>query len=269
MTGPRNEMQARRAEELLVQRVTEGLSPSEAAELASLGAAEDLSFEQAVAALDLAFSRPVEPPPQLLERILADTGVGPTLSASPPVDIASARRRRGREVVAWTVAALGFAAAAGALLWAAGRTSSYEEREQVASSPTIEQQRLHLLNVPDAQTIHWAATKDPAGQNLSGDLVWSPSRQEGYAKFAGLAANDPSRTQYQMWIFDKGRDDKFPVDGGVFDIAPAGPSGETIIRISPRLRVSDVALFAVTIERPGGVVVSGRDRIVATAAPKG
>jgi len=116
---------------------------------------------------------------------------------------------------------------------------------------------------------HEVATKDPAGQHVHGDLVWSPSRQEDYMKLAGLAVNDRSQMQYQLWIFDKNRDDKFPVDGGVFDVVPTGHSGETIVRITPRLPIQQAALFAVTIERPGGVVVSSRDRIVVTAAPKG
>ncbi len=35
-----------------------------------------------------------------------------------------------------------------------------------------------------------------------------------------------------------------------------------------KLSVDDPVLFAVTIEKPGGVVVSKRERIVVTAAPK-
>ena len=83
-------------------------------------------------------------------------------------------------------------------------------------------------------------------------------------RFVGLAAHDPTKTQYQLWIFDKDRDDKYPVDGGVFD---AGPNGEVIIKISPKLHVDEPVLFAVTVEASGGVVVSKRERIVVTAAP--
>lgn len=36
--------------------------------------------------------------------------------------------------------------------------------------------------------------------------------------------------------------------------------------ISPKLHVTDATLFAVTVEAPGGVVVSKRERIVVTAA---
>ncbi|MEM7228940.1 MAG: anti-sigma factor, partial [Planctomycetota bacterium] len=81
----------------------------------------------------------------------------------------------------------------------------------------------------------------------------------------GLEANDPSVMQYQLWIFDAERSADHPVDGGVFDI-PAG-GGEVIVPIDPKLAVSDATLFAITVEQPGGVVVSARERIVLLAQP--
>ena len=92
----------------------------------------------------------------------------------------------------------------------------------------------------------------------------SPGTQKGFMRFVGLAVNDPKQLQYQLWIFDKHRDQAFPVDGGVFDITP---SGEVIVPISAKLPVGEPTLFAVTVEKPGGVVVSKRERIVVTAAP--
>ena len=83
-------------------------------------------------------------------------------------------------------------------------------------------------------------------------------------RFANLAPNDPKLSQYQLWIFDKQRDEKYPVDGGVFDVTA---TGEVIVAISAKLPVGDAVLFAVTVEAPGGVVVSKRERIVVTAAP--
>jgi anti-sigma-K factor RskA len=82
-------------------------------------------------------------------------------------------------------------------------------------------------------------------------------------RFVGLAPNDPAKTQYQLWIFDRTRDQAFPVDGGVFDVTA---SGEVIVPITAKLHVDDATLFAVTVERPGGVVVSRREHIVVTAA---
>jgi anti-sigma-K factor RskA len=66
-----------------------------------------------------------------------------------------------------------------------------------------------------------------------------------------------------LWIFDGTRDDRYPIDGGVFNI-PSGQS-EVIIPITAKLEVRDPAMFAVTIEKPGGSVVSSRDRIVVLA----
>lgn len=62
---------------------------------------------------------------------------------------------------------------------------------------------------------------------------WSNARQSGYMRFTGLAANDPSESQYQLWIFDGERDDRYPIDGGVFDV-PA--SGEVVVPIAAKLR---------------------------------
>ena len=56
------------------------------------------------------------------------------------------------------------------------------------------------------------------------------------------------------------------MDGGVFDV-PA--SGETVVLFAPRVPVGRATLFAVTVERPGGVVVSDRSRLPAVAKVPG
>ena len=96
-------------------------------------------------------------------------------------------------------------------------------------------------------------------------MVWDPSTQRGYLRLHGLPANDARQTQYQLWVFDATRDQKYPVDGGVFDV-PAG-GGPVVVPIRVPIRVGQAVLFAITVERPGGVVVSGREHIVATAQP--
>ena len=63
---------------------------------------------------------------------------------------------------------------------------------------------------------------------------------------------------------DGERDKRYPVDGGVFDV-PAN-SGEVVIPIHAELPIRKLAAFAVTIEKPGGVVVSARDRVVVLGA---
>jgi anti-sigma-K factor RskA len=108
------------------------------------------------------------------------------------------------------------------------------------------------------------ATKDPAAAGVTGDVVWDPATQRGFLHFSGLAANDPAVHQYQIWIFDGARDKRFPVDGGVFDI-PANTS-DVVIPIRAALMVHKPAAFAVTVEKPGGVVVSGREHVVVLGA---
>jgi hypothetical protein len=78
-------------------------------------------------------------------------------------------------------------------------------------------------------------------------------------RLAGVAVNDPRLKQYQLWIFDRAQDERYPIDGGVFDV-PTG--GEVIVPIRAPIRVVEPYLFAVTEEKPGGVVVSRRDPIV-------
>ena len=110
----------------------------------------------------------------------------------------------------------------------------------------------------------WKATEDSTAVGATGDVVWSERAQRGVMRIAGLVPNDRKRFQYQLWIFDKKRDQRYPVDGGVFDI-PAG-AREVFVPIDARVPVGDVAMFAVTIEPPGGVVVSTRERIALLAS---
>ncbi|MEZ4307269.1 MAG: anti-sigma factor [Polyangiaceae bacterium] len=120
-----------------------------------------------------------------------------------------------------------------------------------------------LLAVAGTQKAPWTATKDPGATGASGDVIWHNGVQRGYMRFTGLAPNDPSKTQYQLWIFDGERDERYPVDGGVFDV---GPEGEAVVPIAAKLHVNKPTLFAITIEKPGGVVVSAREHIVLTAS---
>jgi hypothetical protein len=104
---------------------------------------------------------------------------------------------------------------------------------------------------------------DPTGQAVRGDVVWDANSQTGYMRFHGLRRNDPNVEQYQLWIFDARRDERFPVDGGVFNVRNA--SGDEVIRFDARLNVEVPLMFVVTVERRGGVVVSDRSRVAAVA----
>ncbi|QOJ01431.1 MAG: anti-sigma factor [Phycisphaeraceae bacterium] len=101
----------------------------------------------------------------------------------------------------------------------------------------------------------------PELTGVSGDVVWDEPGQRGYMVFHGLRVNDPKVEQYQLWIVDE-RGLGQRVSGGVFDASPTGP---TIVPISPGLPVRNAAIFAVTIEPPGGVAVSSMARRVCLA----
>ncbi len=179
----------------------------------------------------------------------AATPSGVRLSAAIPPD----RVRTGR----W-LNSLGWLAAAASLLIAVYAWSTMSRSVEAPRSLT-ERRATLLAQAPDVVQLNWTATKDPAAANASGDVVWSNARQEGFMRFRGLAPNDPSRSQYQLWIFDGQQDERYPIDGGVFDVEPA--SGDVLVPIRAALRVVDPKLFAVTVEKPGGVVVSSRERL--------
>jgi anti-sigma-K factor RskA len=185
----------------------------------------------------------------------------------PPNEIEKARaakagkRSRFATVAPWIAAAACLALAIGTFLW-----SRDHGAPRVATAPTPAAAREQLLaSASDVQTISWTTTSDPTVKGASGDVVWSQKAQRGYMRFVGMTPNDVKAFQYQLWIFDKNRDDKYPIDGGVFDVSS---TGEVIVPIDAKISVDDATLFAVTVERPGGVVVSKRERIVVTAARK-
>lgn len=114
-----------------------------------------------------------------------------------------------------------------------------------------------MASAPDVIQVPWADGKTPLGQKVIGDIVWSNKLQRGFMRFVGMPVNDPTVEQYQLWIIDPSRDDE-PIDGGVFDIAS---TEETIVPIQAKLLVNQPTAFAVTIEKPGGVVVSTQERL--------
>jgi hypothetical protein len=122
-----------------------------------------------------------------------------------------------------------------------------------------EQRQRFVSQNRDVLQVAWQAQEDPAATDAAGDVVWSDQEQVGFMRFRGLASNDPALFQYQLWIFDEARDDSFPVDGGVFDVPPQ--SDEVIVPIRAKLTVARAKMFAITVEEPGGVVVSKRERL--------
>jgi hypothetical protein len=255
-----------RAHDLLAERALFGLDDAGAGELRALGADADDTYDLAAAAIDIA-TLPIEPmPAALADHILAAhharTWPGwpvPGTSAIPmpaggPARPAARPARRLHPAVTWFAVSASILVVVGASLWLL--------RDRPAPTLTLAAQRADLLaRASDAAPLAWKPTAEAPG--ASGDVVWSPSAQRGFMRFVGLPANDPTKTQYQLWIFDRTRDEAYPIDGGVFDVTS---TGEVIVPITAKLHVDDATLFAVTIERPGGVVVSRREHIVVTAA---
>lgn len=130
--------------------------------------------------------------------------------------------------------------------------------------PGLAERRAGLLAAGgDVRTVAWSGAT-PSVTGVSGDVVWSDQRGEGYARVSGLPVNDTQTTQYQLWVFDPTRPNPDqPVHAGVFDV-PAG-AGEVIVPISPSLRTKSVAVFAVSREKPGGSVLPTADQVLLVA----
>ena len=109
---------------------------------------------------------------------------------------------------------------------------------------------------------NWVVGNVKELKDISGDVVWSDEKQVGYMRFKGLPTNDKAKETYQLWIFDKTQDKATPIDGGTFDVTA---DGEVIIPITAKLKASGPEMFAITMEKPGGVVVSKREKIAALA----
>jgi len=251
--------------ELLADRAVQGLSPQDAAELDALVRAESLeddSLDLAAAALNLAFlTGNLEPVPESVRQGLAAMGekwsAGEAAGINRPVRSTVLRPERDRwKFAAWS----GWLAAAAALLLAFAGWWSQGSRPPAAA----ESLRMLMARATDLQSLPWVPGPSDAPEGVTGEVIWSNARQEGYMVFRNMKPNDPAAEQFQLWIFDASRDERYPVDGGVFDITAGG---ECIVPIRPGVRVDNATLFAVTIERPGGVVVSDRSRLPLLAQP--
>lgn len=275
--------------DLLVLKATFGLDDNEQAQLdrliAEAGVSEDESFELTAAAISMVGLPTDEPLPQnLYSKILAsgeefvaslasDALVEAHKSkASEPVEYQKTfsvePRRSGWNWLGWAVAAAACIALA-ANVW----FTQFAPQEVVKgpvptvtpAKPTAEQEYAKLIAEPTGVVkANWAPPSPDAKdlKDVSGDVVWSDAKQEGFMRLKGLPINDKSKSTYQLWIFDKTQDAKTPIDGGTFDV---DKNGEVIVPIDAKLKALEPALFAITIEKPGGVVVSDRKRMAAVA----
>ncbi|HMQ03664.1 MAG TPA: anti-sigma factor [Pyrinomonadaceae bacterium] len=264
--------------DLLIDKYVYGLNEEESLELVEAGYELDEaeSIEQTVATLCLAgLDSSSEMPPELYSKLLKQGHEIADSAPARPEEVQPVREivlSGGRSTwFGW----LGWATAAAASVALA--VSLFVPRETVPradvpppASPTPElqvvpaQQRQALIaSIAGLVTAEWGKGNVAELASVSGDVVWSDEKQEGYMRFRGLPRNDGRKETYQLWIFDETQDPKTPVDGGTFDVTD---DGEVVIPINAKLRVRNPSAFAVTIEKPGGVVVSKREKI-ATLAP--
>lgn len=154
------------------------------------------------------------------------------------------------------------AAAAVAALWVG---SAVVRRPADVTSPGA--LRASLLAGDSTVQLTWGSGGDSTARLAAGDIVWSDAAQAGVMRLTGLAPNERRQWQYQLWIFDRDRDQRYPVDGGTFDVPPG--AGEVLVPVAARIPVGRAVMFAVTVERAGGVVVSTRERVALLAQRPG
>ncbi len=245
-------------------------------------------FELAAAALGVALVGEPEPMPR---NVRAALSAAAREHESPKLRLAgtpATPRKRGNISGA---TALGWIAAAACLTIAVYAWMNPRPPAR-PSAPSIAAQYDALAACPGVVRASWVGLDDLLGvpahaydEELAGEIIWDHDSQTGFMKFTGLAANEPDEFQYQLWIFDaerrvgdlpqfaiEGLPDLLtqrPVDGGVFDaatLARTNTPGEIIIPIDAKLPVGNAAIFAITVEPPGGVVVSDRDIVTAAIA---
>ncbi|HMT09006.1 MAG TPA: anti-sigma factor [Pyrinomonadaceae bacterium] len=270
--------------DLLAKQAIEGLDNAELVQLKALAAELDYdiddSFEIAASAVALSGMDEIEPMPEHLRaKVLssADAYFGTEQPEHSPVADANAMQptfefKPKRSFFGW----LGWAVAAAACVALAVNIWFSRQQTQgptVAGGPTptaspakpdIKAQFDEMMASPNMVKATWGPMPTATGdmKNVSGEVVWSDAKQAGFMRFRGLPVTDKTKEQYQLWIFENAKLEEHPKDGGVFDITA---DGDVIIPIDAKLAAKDPKIFAITVEKPGGVVVSDRKKIAALA----
>ncbi|MHC5113706.1 MAG: anti-sigma factor domain-containing protein [Planctomycetota bacterium] len=257
-----------RLHDLLADQATQGLSSEETAELTALldrfPDVDAYSFDLTAAAVDLPEALgDLEPmPASVRDRVEASSIAwlaeqrGLSVAPAPTVTMTGS----GGAIVGWLAAAACLALALIAW-WPQRPTSPVDLFAALKADAT-------------STTVAW----NDAERVVTGDIVWNNDRQAGVMRLRGLAANDPTKMQYQLWIFDRSRQKLATadgvthpaVDGGVFDVTRDGE--DVYVKVDAKLEVGAPYLFAITTEPPGGVVEhidEGPYRIILTAPVEG
>jgi anti-sigma-K factor RskA len=225
----------------------------------------------------VAVAQAAVPSAALRARVLAIPGR--SAASSAPAQAAPETNVLPFRLPAWTAwaAAAGFAVAAGwfaqlyiateAELVAAREGAAVARVESESTRQLLEAERLLALRQiadlrsADARIAQLQQQADLASFKISslasllGEssgaqaiAVWSPAAQQGVLtveKLPALAADK----DYQLWVVDPQY--PIPVDGGVFTVDPA--SGTARLEFRPKQPVAQVAKFAISLERKGGV----------------
>ena len=276
--------------ELLSEKAIFGLSDAELAELAELEKdfpeLNDDSFELAAASIGmLNLDANEQMPTHLREKITANAeqyfaarGQQETAAVEAPAEKEELQKTFAfapkRSIWSW----LGWLAAGAACVVLAFNiyttqselarsTRRINELEAQIPKPTpklsaAQELEQFLAANRDVVRSEWGDFDPKKPMNVKGEVVWSNSAQKGFLRFTSIPVNDKTKEQYQLWIFDENQNAKTPIDGGVFD---ASEPGEIIIPIDAKIKVQKPTMFAVTAEKPGGVVVSPLEKVMAVA----
>lgn len=275
--------------DLLCDKATGSLSEDEARELAELSASANTdmdaqSLELTAAAILLAQTDIEEMPRHLEAKLLglAQSHFGAQDESSDGAGTLPARviqlsepkpTRSFFDWFGWAVAAAACIALVGTVYYDQQRVTTLQAQMDemrrptpAPVQPTAAQQRDQLIReARDLTRASWTKGTVKESEGVTGEVVWSDEKQMGYMTFRGLPANDPNREAYQLWIFEQANLEAHPKDGGVFNVSE---TGEVIVPIEAKLNVYSPKAFAITVEKPGGVVVSGREKIAALAPVK-
>ena len=268
-----------RLHELLADRALEGLDAQQQAELRELldvaGIADDESYDVVAAAAAVGMFPAGEQLPAALRaklesqaRVITAT-YGETTQRQSDA-IGSIKPASRTAAWGWFAAAACLALASG--LWLTKPVAQSQSFGFVQASPASNPNGLTSLEAfsrgkADLKRAAWGdfnSLSDGAAPEIAGvqgEVVWSEAEQKGYMRLTGLKPNDPQREQYQLWIVDE-RGLNQRVSGAIFDAT----SGDVIVPIEPRIKIKNAAIFAVTIEAPGGTWVSDMTRRVCLAA---
>lgn len=272
--------------DLLTKKAVYGLDEAEQRELDELDEgnadAEFRSLEITAAAINLAGLGIEEEMPARLYSKIADAAAArfsiAEAKTEEPTTVATAPVYGRNEIFAdkpanswfswlgWAFAALACIALAvdiGMTRNPNNEQAKIEKPAEIVQPPTFEQQlEAFIRSTPNAIKANWSSANPKDANQVSGEVVWSDEKQAGYMRFRGLPVNDGAKLTYQLWIFDTTQDEKTPIDGGTFDVTV---NGEVVIPINAKLKAQGPSLFAVTVEKPGGVVVSKREKMAAIA----